>query len=534
MCSWSMVVYELLTLQKPFAVGSIEQHRQAICVRGERPPIEYLRWLSPSVKEILQNSWEADVKARWHMQDVKESLDDIIKDMKLRKNTYKRESSFNSFGYANTNPPNSFLCQGLDMDDIILDITNTVQTRYEYVAGRIFCGKDTTIPSAADVAAKSTDLRNMKGLLKTAEMSDSPSVEAGQEVTLKGFLHKMHGSPSLSFSREVEVFPSENHDDEERDQVSNQQDAKDRGAQRPARLTLGQEEQKNESFLQSVSTTIFGSPISPTSTQASRTAATSEHFPMTSLCMHSVRLSAARNRKPNAISPLRRSSLSNAESFQRDEPSSHSSSAYHAAPSLNKLDEAADTANEQVESDHAHHGEEGLQTIKSDDDEDLQEASSEGEASNEEQAKASDISRVSESEYASQSQTSVPSQSNPEPAIICEEIDTYHDAREEPGTPMDTPMGTPLGEASAHPCESEPGKRPQHFSQDEAHGSTGEQAEGKFTKDCNTPFAATASEKETSMKGASVGKPQNEHDSHSTATPPCPDAGSELRVVGSV
>ena len=165
--SWSMVTYELLTLQKPFAVGSIEQHKKAVCERGERPPMGHLRWLSPSVKELLENSWQADVQARWHMRDIKDSLDTIIKDVESSKG-FRRDGSFGSFGYGNKHangkaPSSSFtLCQGTEVDDMIVDFTNAVQTRYENVTGFLFCNGQRDTTTASGVADSEAALSNEK------------------------------------------------------------------------------------------------------------------------------------------------------------------------------------------------------------------------------------------------------------------------------------------------------------------------------------------------------------------------------------
>ena len=310
--SWSMVTYELLTLQKPFAVGSIEQHKKAVCERGERPPMGHLRWLSPSVKELLENSWQADVQARWHMRDIKDSLDTIIKDVESSKG-FRRDGSFGSFGYGNKHangkaPSSSFtLCQGTEVDDMIVDFTNAVQTRYENVTGFLFCNgqRDTT---TASVVADSEAAIAGKSMEKTAEGKKNDDEAPGREISLKSYMN-------VTEEKSIRFDIGENEGLEEKKEKegvkSLQKDAKkDEKSKKQGRGELKEEEGFITTAQKSLSKAVWGGFARPHMSRAMRpptTATASEsEFSERSLSMHSVRLQAAQNRRPTAwVAPRR-------------------------------------------------------------------------------------------------------------------------------------------------------------------------------------------------------------------------------------
>ena len=242
------VTYELLTLQKPFTLASIEQHKKNICERGQRPPLHHLRWLSSGVQELLQHAWHADVQARWHMKDVMESLEKLIQG--FEGSSFSRHSSFNSY-----TAPKSFLCQGMEFDDIILDLTNSVQARYQMFTNVIFCQgnaaqvDDSTV--ATGEASSTAAIAPTKSSLKLGDVAKGTSRQ--QEGTLPK--KKAHLS-----------IPSD------------QKESRDAGSAPKAPVDY------------SSVTGVFG--------QAShRLPQTSERFQSPSLCMDSVRLTAARNRQ---------------------------------------------------------------------------------------------------------------------------------------------------------------------------------------------------------------------------------------------
>ena len=323
-----MVTYELLTLQKPFAVGSIEQHKKAICERGERPPLDHLRWLGSPVKDLLRNSWEADVNARWHMRDIKNKLDTIIADLETRKG-FRKDGSFGSFGYnssksADGKESQSFnFCQGSGMTDMILDFTNAVQTRYgEY----LFCSKDTTGASTAASTRTVADSEaavaaSGKSLEKTTAEKKQTGDSSEREVSLKSFQNTTE-ERSLRFD-----IP-----DTEKEAVDTVKDKKPRGS-KPKIPDANKKEKKisgtkmpakaqEDDFITTAKKAVWGGFARPHMSPAMRAPTTAnaseQDFSERSLSMHSVRLQEAQNRRPTAwVAPRRLTSVHQPHNYGR-------------------------------------------------------------------------------------------------------------------------------------------------------------------------------------------------------------------------
>jgi serine/threonine protein kinase len=69
---WAMVFWEMLSLTKPFAPYSTEDHQREVCRGGERPIIQ-LQW--PNwIHAVLERSWDESVDYRYTMEEVYEIL----------------------------------------------------------------------------------------------------------------------------------------------------------------------------------------------------------------------------------------------------------------------------------------------------------------------------------------------------------------------------------------------------------------------------------------------------------------------------
>ena len=368
--SWSMVTYELLTLQKPFAVGSIEQHKKAICERGERPPLGHLRWLDTSVKDLLQHSWQADVNARWHMRDIKNSLETIIADLEARKG-FRKDGSFGSFGYgtsksADGKESQSFnFCQSSGMTDMILDFTNAVQTRYgEY----LFCSNDTTAASTAASTRTVADSEaaiapSGKSLENCATKNSKPEDTPDREISLKSYQNtaeerslrfdipetKKEAADRLKDKKPKASIPTELE--------SNKQDEKPAAVKTPTKS-------QGDDFYTSAKKSLWGGFARPHMSRVMRaptTANTSEQdFSERSLSMHSVRLQEAQtrrpaqNRRPTAwVAPRRLTSVNQSQDHGRASYDEYGRARPYASRSLRahsaKLDATIELENEDEE-----------------------------------------------------------------------------------------------------------------------------------------------------------------------------------------
>lgn len=79
--SFAMVLYETLTLNKPFhSVGNIEIFRQLLCQHKARPPLEYSD-VPPQLQDLIRHSWDDNVRERWNMRKIHERLQEISREL---------------------------------------------------------------------------------------------------------------------------------------------------------------------------------------------------------------------------------------------------------------------------------------------------------------------------------------------------------------------------------------------------------------------------------------------------------------------
>lgn len=67
--SWSLVVFEMLTLSKPFASFKAGQHLMKVCVEGQRPNLAVYK-LPKDLEALLLHSWCQTVTKRWSMDTI--------------------------------------------------------------------------------------------------------------------------------------------------------------------------------------------------------------------------------------------------------------------------------------------------------------------------------------------------------------------------------------------------------------------------------------------------------------------------------
>ncbi|CAB9509122.1 RGS domain-containing serine/threonine-protein kinase A [Seminavis robusta] len=70
--SWSMVCYELMTLQKPFGGWTRDMHNNLVCGKGVRP--EFTTDISYPLKHLLEQSWAQKPRDRPNMRQVVDRL----------------------------------------------------------------------------------------------------------------------------------------------------------------------------------------------------------------------------------------------------------------------------------------------------------------------------------------------------------------------------------------------------------------------------------------------------------------------------
>jgi serine/threonine protein kinase len=72
--SWSLVVWQMFTLLKPYDIYSSEDHTTFVCQGGKRPPLESAE-VPPVLQTLLAESWCESVSDRCSMADVIRRLD---------------------------------------------------------------------------------------------------------------------------------------------------------------------------------------------------------------------------------------------------------------------------------------------------------------------------------------------------------------------------------------------------------------------------------------------------------------------------
>jgi serine/threonine protein kinase len=70
--SWSMVCYELVTLQKPFGGWTRDMHNNLVCGKGVRP--EFTSDISFPLKNLLEQCWAQKARDRPNMRQVVDRL----------------------------------------------------------------------------------------------------------------------------------------------------------------------------------------------------------------------------------------------------------------------------------------------------------------------------------------------------------------------------------------------------------------------------------------------------------------------------
>lgn len=74
--SFSIVLWEICTLKKPFAGMSVAEHYREVIVGGQRPPIDPT-WPS-GLSALMEACWEPDPDCRPCMEEAREVLREVI------------------------------------------------------------------------------------------------------------------------------------------------------------------------------------------------------------------------------------------------------------------------------------------------------------------------------------------------------------------------------------------------------------------------------------------------------------------------
>jgi serine/threonine protein kinase len=95
MYSFSIVLWELLTLDKAFGRMPVDDHREKVLLGTVRPPINMKEW-NKDLVYVLEGCWRRDPLTRPSSKDVQDELKSIIQNMVSQDFPYKSKSPINS------------------------------------------------------------------------------------------------------------------------------------------------------------------------------------------------------------------------------------------------------------------------------------------------------------------------------------------------------------------------------------------------------------------------------------------------------
>jgi serine/threonine protein kinase len=85
--SFTMVLYEMMTLMKPFDLYSSEMHHMLVCVKGDRPQLPPSNWPNKAaLRQVLVGGWHPEPAQRSSIPSMYEQLQDLATEKaKVRK-----------------------------------------------------------------------------------------------------------------------------------------------------------------------------------------------------------------------------------------------------------------------------------------------------------------------------------------------------------------------------------------------------------------------------------------------------------------
>lgn len=104
--AWSMVLWEMLYLDRPFPHYSIEEHKSMVCEAGERPPLPH-SW-PMLIRKLLGQSWTASVEHRYSMSDAAAVLQGFLASLKM---TEVPDSPIGVYDRSLLEMDDSFMCR---------------------------------------------------------------------------------------------------------------------------------------------------------------------------------------------------------------------------------------------------------------------------------------------------------------------------------------------------------------------------------------------------------------------------------------
>jgi serine/threonine protein kinase len=137
--SWSIILWEMLSLEKPYQTLPLEQFLTLVCQRGQRHKLDHA-WPKP-VRDLIHRSWENHVSKRPTMEEVYVVLEYIQEEMTKKEHaevaeTRKRTPSVvlefpPAFDIEKREPVTGTICTAASTRASTIQESSTVTERFE-------------------------------------------------------------------------------------------------------------------------------------------------------------------------------------------------------------------------------------------------------------------------------------------------------------------------------------------------------------------------------------------------------------------
>lgn len=133
--SWSMVMYEMCCLVKPFPnIRTAEQHRQLVCYQGERPIFFNKSKVPTYIQYIVQQCWKAQVDQRWSSHHVVQQLEALLTNIEQRGSVALEETKMmTTLTVPSSGRESSSCCTHDAIMDCVTEIADNIQRTYNKI-----------------------------------------------------------------------------------------------------------------------------------------------------------------------------------------------------------------------------------------------------------------------------------------------------------------------------------------------------------------------------------------------------------------
>lgn len=136
--SFAMVLYELLTLNKPFhAAANINVFRELICHHKARPSLEFSD-IPESVQGLLKHSWDDSVQDRYTMREICERLENLSSELEEQAMAFPEEEEVvdDYVSFNDHTPLHVNACDGGETFTVLTNFARDMRRGYDILTGQ--------------------------------------------------------------------------------------------------------------------------------------------------------------------------------------------------------------------------------------------------------------------------------------------------------------------------------------------------------------------------------------------------------------